>query len=250
MSAPLLLNRLFDQLEPLEPDPAMDQDPIDRIGLLDVNKRYLALKLRQAAERKFIIEDHRPSSRLQDRLPPGQSLVRKWPVLDLNIRPRVTADTFRLSLDGLVERPLALSFPRLLVLAQMRAAPDIHCVTSWSRFDMDFEGVALARLLDLARPKAGAAYALIHSLDGYTTNMRLDQLAKSNVMLAHSFEGKPLNGLHGGPVRLIVPDLYFWKSAKWVRRIEIRSVDRPGFWETRGYHRNGDPWRQERYSRE
>ncbi len=241
--------RLFDTLETFSRAQETPADPIERIGLLDVNQRYLATKLRQAEEGKFLVPGHKPSSRLQDRLPPGQSLVRKWPVLDLNIRPKVSIDNFRLTIDGLVERPLTLSYPHLKALPQTRLAPDIHCVTSWSRFDMDFTGVLMRDLLAKVGVKPQGLYALVHSLDGYTTNLTLAQLSRPNVMLASEFEAKPLNGLHGGPVRLIVPDLFFWKSAKWVRRIEIRSILTPGFWETRGYHRNGDPWRQERYSR-
>jgi DMSO/TMAO reductase YedYZ molybdopterin-dependent catalytic subunit len=245
----ILSLRLFDQLQPFTARAPIPVDPIEKIGLLDVNRRYLATKLRQAEEQRFLVPGHTPSSRLEDRLPPGQSLVRKWPVLDLNIRPKVNEANWRLTIDGFVHQPVTLSLPHLRTLPQVRLAPDIHCVTSWSRFDMDFSGVLIRDILDRVRPKQGAAFVLVHSLDGYTTNLTLDQLLRPNVMLASSFEGKPLNGLHGGPVRLIVPDLYFWKSAKWIRRIEIRTLMTPGFWETRGYHRNGDPWRQERYSR-
>ncbi len=242
--------RLFDRLPSFSGDPIESPDPSEKIGLLDVNRRYLAAKLRQAEQGCFLIPGHKPSSRLADRLPPGQSLVRKWPVLDLNIRPKVNETSWRLSIDGLVHQPATISFANLRALPQTRLAPDIHCVTSWSRFDMDFSGVLMREILERVRPKEDARYVLVHSLDGYTTNLSMAQLSRPNVMLASAFEGKPLNGLHGGPVRLIVPDLYFWKSAKWVRRIEFRSVMTPGFWETRGYHRNGDPWRQERYSRD
>ena len=238
--------RWFDTLETFTPEaPAKDE-----IGLLDVNRRYLAAKMRQAKEGRFLIPGHRPSTNLKDRLPPGQSLVRKWPVLDLNIRPKVNLENWRLTIDGLVRRPLTLNWQEFQALPRLRLAPDIHCVTSWSRFDMDFEGVSARWLLDEVQPKDEARYVLAHSLDGYTTNLTLDQLRRDSAMIADRFEMKPLNGLHGGPARLIVPDLYFWKSAKWLRRIEIRSVEKLGFWETRGYHRNGDPWRQERYSRD
>jgi len=183
----------------------------------------------------------------QERLPPGQRRVENWPVLDLGIQPDIGAQTFRLDIDGAVANPLSLSYEDLMALPQHESVSDIHCVTQWSRYDNHWQGVAARTLLDLVRPRSDARHVIFHSYDGYTTNIRLDQFAEPEVLLAHSWEGRPLERAHGGPLRVVVPRLYFWKSAKWIRRIELTSVDRPGFWEVRGYHNNADPWREERY---
>ena len=181
------------------------------------------------------------------RLPPGQRLVRDWPVLDLGEQPEVTAQRFRLDVDGAVRRPLRLSLAEFMALAQRDFRSDIHCVTQWSRFDNTWRGVAAATLLDLAEPLAEARHVVLHGYDGYATNLRLDQFAAADVLLAHCWEGQPLSREHGGPVRAVIPRLYFWKSAKWIRRIELTATDRPGFWERNGYHNNADPWAEERY---
>jgi DMSO/TMAO reductase YedYZ molybdopterin-dependent catalytic subunit len=183
----------------------------------------------------------------QERLPPGQRLVRDWPVLDLGVQPDVTPERFRLDLDGMVESPLHLTLDELLALPQTDSVSDIHCVTQWSRYDNHWQGVAARTLLDLARPKAEAQHVVFHAHDGYTTNVRLDQFDQPDVFLVHLWEGKPIPRQHGGPVRVLIPRLYFWKSAKWLRRIELIGRDRPGFWEVRGYHNNADPWQEERY---
>jgi DMSO/TMAO reductase YedYZ molybdopterin-dependent catalytic subunit len=183
----------------------------------------------------------------RDRLPPGQLLVRDWPVLDLGVQPDVTPERFRLDLDGMVASPLRLTLDDLLALPQADSVSDIHCVTQWSRYDNHWQGVAARTLLELARPKAEARHVVFHAHDGYTTNVRLDQFDQPDVFLVHRWEGKPIARQHGGPVRMLIPRLYFWKSAKWLRRIELIGQDRPGFWEVRGYHNNADPWREERY---
>ncbi len=183
----------------------------------------------------------------RDRLPPGQRLVRDWPVLDLGVQPNVTAEKFRLDLDGMVQSPLHMTLDDLLALPQADSVSDIHCVTQWSRYDNHWQGVAARTLLELARPKPEARHVVFHSHDGYTTNVRLDQFDQPDVFLVHRWEGKPIERQHGGPVRVLIPRLYFWKSAKWVRRIELIGQDRPGFWEVRGYHNNADPWQEERY---
>ena len=183
----------------------------------------------------------------RDRLPPGQLLVRDWPVLDLGVQPDVTPERFRLDLDGMVASPLRLTLDDLLALPQADSVSDIHCVTQWSRYDNHWQGVAARTLLELARPKAEARHVVFHAHDGYTTNVRLEQFDQPDVFLVHEWEGKPLSRAHGGPVRMLMPRLYFWKSAKWLRRIQFTISDRPGFWEQRGYHNNGDPWIEERY---
>ncbi len=182
-----------------------------------------------------------------ERLPPGQREVRNWPVLDLGVRPEIAAEDWRLTVDGLVEAPLIWDWRTFMDQPQVRLVSDIHCVTGWSRFDNAWTGVHVAHLLDMVRPKAEAAHCIFHSHDGYTTNVRIDRFAEADVLLAHSWNGAPLAPAHGGPVRVVIPKWYFWKSAKWVRRIEFRRDDKPGFWEVRGYNNDGDPWREQRY---
>ena len=184
----------------------------------------------------------------RDRLPPGQTLVKDWPVLDLGIQPNVPAEKFRLDLDGALEHRISLSLADFMALPQAESVSDIHCVTQWSRYDNRWKGVAARTLLDLVRPMPEARHVVFHSHDGYTTNVRLDQFDQPDVFLVHEWEGKPISRQHGGPVRVLMPRLYLWKSAKWVRRIQFTISDRPGFWEVRGYHNNGDPWTEERYA--
>ncbi|HST74824.1 MAG TPA: sulfite oxidase-like oxidoreductase [Acetobacteraceae bacterium] len=183
----------------------------------------------------------------RDRLPPGQTLVKDWPVLDLGIQPNVPAEKFRLDLDGALENRTSLSLDDFMALPQAESVSDIHCVTQWSRYDNRWKGVAARTLLDLVRPMPEARHVVFHSHDGYTANVRLDQFDQPDVFLVHHWEGKPISRQHGGPVRVLMPRLYLWKSAKWVRRIQFTISDRPGFWELRGYHNNGDPWSEERY---
>jgi DMSO/TMAO reductase YedYZ molybdopterin-dependent catalytic subunit len=183
----------------------------------------------------------------RERLPPGQKLVQDWPVLDLGAQPDVTAAKFRLDIDGAVRRPLSLRLDEFMALPQTEVTSDIHCVTQWSRYDNRWTGVAARTLLEMVEPKDEARHVVFHSHDGYTTNIPLDEFDRPDVLLAHSWNGEPLSRAHGGPVRPVVPRLYFWKSAKWIRRVEITIADRPGFWEQRGYHNNGDPWAEERY---
>ncbi|MFM2042174.1 MAG: hypothetical protein RLY86_750 [Pseudomonadota bacterium] len=184
----------------------------------------------------------------RDRLPPGQREVKNWPVLDLGIQPEVPTDAWDLVIDGLVENPVTWRWADFMAQPQVEFVSDIHCVTAWSRFDNTWNGVSARHILDLVRPRAEATHIVFHSHDGYTTNVALDVFADDDVLLAHSWEGKPITTEHGGPVRVIIPKFYFWKSAKWVKRIEFLAGDRPGFWEERGYHNDGDPWTEQRYS--
>jgi DMSO/TMAO reductase YedYZ molybdopterin-dependent catalytic subunit len=183
------------------------------------------------------------------RLPPGQIETRKWPVLHYGIVPQVDLATWRFEISGLVARPLTLSWSELLELPRRQTLCDIHCVTRWSRYDNLFEGVSVQALLQRAVPRPEARYALVHAEQGFTTNLPLADLDRPANLLALSFGGEPLTTEHGGPVRLLVPHLYFWKSAKWVKGIELLEEDYPGFWEQNGYHQRGDPWLEERYSR-
>jgi len=188
-----------------------------------------------------------PPSPDRPRLPPGQHEVTNWPVLDLGVLPAVTPDDWELVVDGLVEAPLRWNWADFLAQPQVEDVSDIHCVTSWSRFDNRWRGVSARHLLELVRPKANARHVLFHSYDGYITNLRLKAFADDDALLAHQWQGEPIPPEHGGPVRVVVPKAYFWKSAKWLRRIEVLALDQPGFWETRGYHNEGDPWTEERY---
>lgn len=183
----------------------------------------------------------------QSRLPPGQRLVSDWPILDLGAEPDVTPLRFRLDVDGAVENRLSLSLEQFMGLPQTECVSDIHCVTQWSRYDNRWRGVLGRDILRVIRPRPEARHVILHAYDGYTTNLRLEQFAAPDVLLAHQWDGKPLPRAHGGPLRMVVPQLYFWKSAKWIRRIQFTLSDSPGFWERRGYHNNADPWAEERY---
>ena len=183
----------------------------------------------------------------RDRLPPGQRLVDNWPVLDLGIQPHVPLELWKLTVDGAVEAPTTWDWDGFLALPQVVRTSDIHCVTAWSRYDNRWRGVAAGALLAQVRPTPEARYVLFHSHDGYTTNLALAEFDRPEVLLAHEWQGAPISKEHGAPVRVVVPHRYFWKSAKWLRRIELSVADRSGFWEERGYHNEGDPWKEERY---
>ena len=182
------------------------------------------------------------------RLPPGQRQVATWPVLDLGAQPKIDLQRWRLVVDGLVENPVTLDWDGFNRLPQSELTSDIHCVTAWSRYDNRWRGVRVADLLEHVRPKPEAKFVLLQSFDTYTTNLPLAEFAAHDALLATHWEGEPLTVEHGGPVRVVVPKLYFWKSAKWVKRIQFAAQDQPGFWEVRGYHNHGDPWTEERYS--
>ncbi|MBP0113185.1 MULTISPECIES: sulfite oxidase-like oxidoreductase [Bradyrhizobium] len=182
------------------------------------------------------------------RLPPGQHLTKDWPVLDLGVVPPVSRERWRLDVYGAVERPVFWAFDEFTAQKQARFTSDIHCVTTWSRYDNEWEGLATRELLAACQPREDARFVVLHSYDGYTTNLALEDFAAEDALLAHSWSGQPLAEEHGGPVRLVVPHLYFWKSAKWLQAIEFLTEDAPGFWEVRGYHNRGDPWAEQRYS--
>lgn len=182
------------------------------------------------------------------RLPPGQHLTKDWPVLDLGVVPPVSRERWRLDVYGAIETPVFWTFDEFIAQKQARFTSDIHCVTTWSRYDNEWEGLATRELLAACQPREDARFVVLHSYDGYTTNLALEDFAAEDALLAHSWSGKPLSEEHGGPVRLVVPHLYFWKSAKWLQAIEFLTEDAPGFWEVRGYHNRGDPWAEQRYS--
>jgi DMSO/TMAO reductase YedYZ molybdopterin-dependent catalytic subunit len=213
---------------------------------LPAETKLTRTKQRWAEEGRFLTgRSARPET---ERLPPGQHLVKDWPVLDLGLQPDVSRERFRLDAVGAIEHPVSWSWAQFMAQPQVESVSDIHCVTSWSRLDNAWQGVPTRQLLSAVEPKPEASVVVLHSHDGYTTNLALEDFAAEDAILAHSWQGQPLSPEHGGPVRLVVPHLYFWKSAKWLQRIEFRGADKPGFWETRGYHNRGDPWREERYS--
>ncbi|HEY8491020.1 MAG TPA: sulfite oxidase-like oxidoreductase [Dehalococcoidia bacterium] len=187
-------------------------------------------------------------ARYGDRLPPGQRLTEGWPVLHYGGIPRIDLSTWTFRVWGLVEEEKTWTWEEFMALPQVQDVSDVHCVTHWSKFDNEWEGVRFQDLLAQVRLKPEARYVMVHSYGGYTTNVPLDDLLRDGVLFAHKHSGQPLAPEHGWPLRLVVPHLYFWKSAKWVRGLEFMDRDRPGFWETYGYHIHGDPWKEERYS--
>jgi len=191
--------------------------------------------------------DARPGDR--PRTPPSQVLTQKWPVLHYGLVPTVDLARWRFRVQGLVENPFELTWDELMSLPMQQVTCDMHCVTHWSRLDNLFEGVPLKPLLERARLKPEAGFVLVHADPEYTTNIPLQDLLAPGNLLALRHNGEPLMPEHGGPVRLLVPHLYLWKSAKWVTGFEFLEEDEPGFWEQNGYHMRGDPWAEERYGR-
>ncbi len=206
---------------------------------------YIEAKERWAAKMAGRRPTMPPSAQ---RLPPGQRLVTNFPVLDLGVKPAVSAADWRLKIHGAVENPFTLDWQQFMGLPQFTDTSDFHCVTTWSQYDMKFAGVAFLTLAEKARPTAAAAHVIFRSYDGYSTNNPLDVCMDDDVLVAHSWNGQPLSCDHGGPARVIIPKRYAWKGAKWVSEIEFADRDAPGFWEVRGYSNTADPWKEERFS--
>jgi len=181
-------------------------------------------------------------------LPIGQVTTSKWPVLDLGLQPDIPLDKWELVLDGAVEHPVHLNWTDFMALPQTEDVSDFHCVTTWSKLNMPWKGVRLLDLAALVQPLETATHLLCHGYDDYTTNVSLEEALKPDVLLVHTFDGKPLPREHGGPVRMITPQLYAWKGSKWIKRIEFLTSNRLGFWEQRGYSNTAYPWRNDRYS--
>ncbi|MSP86245.1 MAG: sulfite oxidase-like oxidoreductase [Methylotenera sp.] len=193
-----------------------------------------------------------PPSRAKanNRIPAGQTQVKNFPVLDMGIKPNITQTEWSLRVFGLVEKELNIDWATFQALPQVINTSDFHCVTRWSQLDMDWQGVRAQTILALATPLDSAKFVTLHSYDGYTTNIALEALLDDDVIVAHSVLGAPLTREHGGPVRMVVPKRYAWKSAKWLKGIELHAEDKPGFWEVRGYHNDADPWLEQRFSDE
>jgi DMSO/TMAO reductase YedYZ molybdopterin-dependent catalytic subunit len=191
-----------------------------------------------------------PDTRRSNRIPPGQSRTRKWPILDAGGPPRIDLAQWEMKLWGLVNEPARWSWEEFQALPRVKVFSDFHCVTRWSRLGNVWEGVSTRELVRLAGGvKSKGAYVLAHGYDyGWTTNMPVDEFLAEDALVAITHDGQPLSSEHGGPARLIIPRLYAWKSAKWLGGLEFLPADQAGFWERNGYHMNGDPWKEERYS--
>ena len=181
------------------------------------------------------------------RLPPGQYLTEKWPVLHAGDVPAIDVATWQLRIFGLVEQEVTLDYEQLRALPAADITTDIHCVTRWSRFDAGFRGVHWRDLAVLCKPLPAAHFVVAHAPQNFTANLPLAAVEDDNAMVCYEADGEPLTAEHGGPVRLVVPSRYFWKSAKWLTGLELVAADKPGFWERLGYHNDADPWREERY---
>jgi DMSO/TMAO reductase YedYZ molybdopterin-dependent catalytic subunit len=184
---------------------------------------------------------------LGERLPPGQYVTEKWPVLHYGSVPRFDQSTWDFRVWGLVENPLHFGYDDFLKLPHATVKADVHCVTRWSMFDSTWEGVSVREVLARARPKPGARFVLAHCENNFSANLPLEDIDRDDALLAYRRNGEDITPEHGWPLRLFIPHLYFWKSAKWLRGLEFLANDRPGFWEQYGYHMRGDPWKEERY---
>jgi DMSO/TMAO reductase YedYZ molybdopterin-dependent catalytic subunit len=182
------------------------------------------------------------------RIPPGQTLTAKWPVLTYGVTPRVDRSRWTFRCFGLVEQEVTWTWAEVLALPRASIISDVHCVTRWSKLDNEWEGVPIREIMSRIRLKPAAKYVMVHADPDYTTNLAVEDLVQDDVLLALRHGGRDLEPEHGGPCRLVVPRLYFWKSAKWVRAFEFLDVNAPGFWEQNGYHMHADPWKDERYS--
>jgi DMSO/TMAO reductase YedYZ molybdopterin-dependent catalytic subunit len=198
---------------------------------------------RSKAQQKVIDAGYDP-----ERLPPGQYLTEKWPVLHAGTIPETDLATWDFRVFGEVKSPITLSWEDFMALPSTEITIDIHCVTRWSRFDASFRGVHWTELATLVEPKESARFVVAHAEQGFTSNVPLEAIEDPEALLAYEADGEPLAPEHGWPLRLVVPKRYFWKSAKWLRAIEVLDHDQPGFWERYGYHNDADYWKEERYS--
>lgn len=181
-------------------------------------------------------------------VPVGQTITTKWPVLDLGIQPSISLSEWRLVIDGAVEHPATLTWEAFMALPQTDDTSDFHCVTTWSKLNISWQGVRLLDLAALVQPKENATHIMCYGYDDYSTNVSMEEALKPDVLLVHIADGKPLPKEHGGPARMITPQLYAWKGSKWINRIEFMVGNRLGFWEERGYSSTAYPWRNDRYS--
>lgn len=188
-----------------------------------------------------------PDTERKNRIPPGQRLIESWPVLHHGEVQRIDVSRWTFTISGLVDKERKLTYEEFKALPQVQVFSDIHCVTGWSRLNNLWEGVSSSSLKGLVQIRPQARFVIVHGAGGFTTNLPLEDFFAEDVLFAFRHDGQPLTREHGGPVRLVVPRLYFWKSAKWATGVEFVAQDRPGFWESVGYHNHGDPWKEERY---
>lgn len=189
-----------------------------------------------------------PDTKRKDRVPPGQEVTEKWPVLHDGKLSNIDTSRWTFTISGMVEKERNMSYQEFMSLPRVKIFSDIHCVTGWSKLNNLWEGVSTRVVGELSRILPEARFVIVHAARGFTTNLSLDDFFESDVLFAIKRNNKVLSPEHGYPVRLVVPRLYFWKSAKWVVGVEFTEEDRKGFWESRGYHNHGDPWKEERYS--
>jgi DMSO/TMAO reductase YedYZ molybdopterin-dependent catalytic subunit len=190
-----------------------------------------------------------PDTQRQNRVPPGQKLTDRWPVLHYGTVHRFDVEKWKFTISGLVEHECTLGFAEFTALPQVKVFCDIHCVTTWSRLNNWWQGISSTEVHRLARARPEARFVIIHAAGDFTTNLPLADFLESDVLFALRHDDQPISTEHGAPLRLVVPRLYFWKSAKWVTGLEYAAQDRPGFWESNGYNNHGDPWKEERYGR-
>jgi DMSO/TMAO reductase YedYZ molybdopterin-dependent catalytic subunit len=212
---------------------------------MDYNQKMIAAKMK-LLERFRKEKRERAASQERSRLPPGQAWTDGFPVLDLGVHPEFDPATWELRVFGEVENPVALSWGDFRRLPRAEQTSDFHCVTTWSKKDVRWSGVRMADVLALVRPKPTANFVIQHCADGYTTNASVFEASHADALLADGLDGKSLPLAHGGPVRMVIPTLYAWKSAKFLRALEFSARDKPGYWETRGYHNDADPWKEQR----
>jgi DMSO/TMAO reductase YedYZ molybdopterin-dependent catalytic subunit len=216
------------------------------------------LKLKARFERKMAetpsIADDRPQGsgpanrHGMPAIPIGQTETEKWPVLDLGYHPNISKDQWRLQIDGEVENPVILKWEDFMALPQVEDCSDFHCVTTWSKLNMPWVGVRLIDLAALVQPKENVSHIMCYGYDTYSTNVNIEEALKPDVLLAHTVYNEPLALEHGGPVRMITPQLYAWKGSKWIKKITFLNQNKKGFWEERGYSNTAYPWRNDRYS--
>jgi len=232
----------------------MSQDDKEKPGLLGQIKDKLVRSKQEWAKEGRLLTG-RPDFGHVNRLPPGQKEVKNWPVLDLGVQPDLRPEAWRLQIGGLVENPITWTLAEYMAQPQVDFVSDIHCVTQWSRYDNHWRGVRFKTIAELAVPKEHAKFVLCTGYDfmpgtyiPYTVNVPLARALDDDVLLVHTWEGRPLPTEHGGPCRMITPKLYAWKGAKWIRKIEFLAEDKKGFWEIRGYSNSAEPWFNDRYA--
>jgi len=236
------------------PDDPQDTPPKGLTGDQDgtllgsIKKKLVATKEQWARDGRGMSPSSEAKTKPErPRLPPGQRLTQDFPVLDLGIQPPIDPQDWRLTVSGLVDNPIDWGWQDFQDQPHETFVTDIHCVTTWSRYDNTWQGVSGKHFLSIVKPQAAAKHMVFHSHDGYTTNVPIEAFADDEVIIAHTWNGEPISRAHGGPIRPIIPKLYLWKSAKWVKHITFLDKDAPGFWEVRGYHNEADPWKEERY---